>query len=222
MVKQLDFRLLSSSAKEEIFRAMDITEKEKEWLRSRSKPTTLLEFPDKYKLSRAQNKKAHALMNSIAVWDGYTPSEVEKVILKQMFQSSQVPMIGEMSMADCSMEVARLFITWLIDFCLLYDIPCGEPMWKLCEDIPRYVWACLMNHRCAVCGKKNELHHVNAVGMGRNRKEICHIGMMVLPLCREHHCEIHRIGKKDFLRKYLLEPVAIDERIAMEYGLKRR
>jgi hypothetical protein len=79
-----------------------------------------------------------------------------------------------------------------------------------------------MNHRCAVCGKKNELHHVNAVGMGRNRKEICHIGMMVLPLCREHHCEIHRIGKKDFLRKYLLEPVAVDERIAMEYGLKRR
>ena len=90
------------------------------------------------------------------------------------------------------------------------------------EDIPRYVWACLMNRRCAVCGRHADLHHVDVVGMGRDRKEICHIGMRALPLCREHHTEIHSIGQEDFLRRYFLEPVKIDERIADVYRLKAR
>jgi hypothetical protein len=114
---------------------------------------------------------------------------------------------------------ARLFITYLIDFCLLHGVDVGEPLYQLSEDIPRYVWACLMNKRCAVCGRKAELHHVDAVGMGRNRKEICHIGMRALPLCREHHTEIHAVGWEDFLRRYILEPVKIDERIADVYRL---
>jgi hypothetical protein len=62
----------------------------------------------------------------------------------------------------------------------------------------------------------------DAVGMGRNRKEICHIGMRALPLCREHHTEIHRIGQEDFLKRYIIEPVRIDERIAKVYRLKAR
>ena len=62
----------------------------------------------------------------------------------------------------------------------------------------------------------------DAVGMGRNRKEICHIGMRALPLCREHHTEIHAVGQEDFLKRYIIEPVRIDERIAKVYRLKAR
>nr|DAR84231.1 MAG TPA: Putative HNHc nuclease [Caudoviricetes sp.] len=58
--------------------------------------------------------------------------------------------------------------------------------------------------------------------MGRNRKEICHIGMRALPLCREHHTEIHRTGQKDFLKRYFLEPVRIDERVAKVYRLNTK
>lgn len=35
--------------------------------------------------------------------------------------------------------------------------------------------------KCAVCGRRAELHHVDRVGMGRDRREICHIGMQALP-----------------------------------------
>lgn len=223
MVKQLDFRLLSPAAREEIFRVAGITDEDREWLRARSSPVVLCEFADKYKVSRLQQKKAHAILNSICVWSGYTPLETEKTMTKQMFLDSQVLTIAsDFSLADCSMEVARLYITWLIDFCLMQDIPCGEPMWKLAEDIPKYVYMSAIHKRCAVCGKKAELHHAkgSTVGMGRNRKEICHIGMNVLPLCRLHHTEIHRIGQSDFLNRYILEPVKVDERIANVYNLK--
>lgn len=182
----------------------------------------IVEIPDPRHISREQQMKAHVLIGYIAEWYGGTPQEVMKVILKEIF-GGQVPSIeeDEFSLSDCSMERARTFISWLIDFCLLYNIPTGVPMYELAEDIPKYVWACAMNHRCAVCGKKADLHHVDAVGSGRNRNKIIHLGMKCLPLCREHHVEAHAIGRDSFLKRYFLVPVKIDEKIAREYRLYR-
>ena len=181
-----------------------------------------VELVDKRHISADQRKKAYVLISYIAAWWGYTPLEAMKEILKLMFIGEAETLRRSFSLSDCDMTTARLFITYLIDFCLLHGVDVGEPLYQLSEDIPRYVWACLMNKRCAVCGKKAELHHVDAVGMGRNRKEICHIGMRALPLCREHHTEIHAVGREDFLKRYFLEPVRIDERIAKVYRLKHR
>ena len=181
-----------------------------------------VELVDKRHISADQRKKAYVLISYIAAWWGYTPLEAMKEMLKLMFVGEAETLRRSFSLSDCDMTTARLFITYLIDFCILHGVDVGEPLYQLSEDIPRYVWACLMNKRCAVCGRKAELHHVDAVGMGRNRKEICHIGMRALPLCREHHTEIHAVGREDFLKRYFLEPVRIDERIAKVYRLKAR
>ena len=82
------------------------------------------------------------------------------------------------------------------------------------------MYACLANKKCAVCGKKTELHQYDHVGMGRNRREIDHICMRAYPLCREHHEEIHLIGERAFDEKYHLVPIAIDQKIAKKYNLK--
>ena len=182
-------------------------------------PTVGVELVDERHISADQRKKAYVLISYIAAWWGYTPLECMKEMLKLMFIGEAKTLRRSFSLSDCDMTTARLFITDLIDFCILHGVDVGEPLYQLSEDIPRYVWACLMNKRCAVCGRKAELHHVDAVGMGRNRKEICHIGMRALPLCREHHTEIHAVGWEDFLRRYILEPVKIDERIADVYRL---
>ena len=181
-----------------------------------------VELVDKRHISADQRKKAYVLISYIAAWWGYTPLEAMKEMLKLMFIGEAETLRRTFSLSDCDMTTARLFITYLIDFCILHGVDVGEPLYQLSEDIPRYVWACLMNKRCAVCGRKAELHHVDAVGMGRNRKEICHIGMRALPLCRGHHTEIHAVGQEDFLRRYIIEPVRIDERIAKVYRLKAR
>ena len=181
-----------------------------------------VELVDKRHISADQRKKAYVLISYIAAWWGYTPLEAMKEMLKLMFVGEAETLRRSFSLSDCDMTTARLFITYLIDFCILHGVDVGEPLYQLSEDIPRYVWACLMNKRCAVCGRKAELHHVDAVGMGRNRKEICHVGMRALPLCREHHTEIHRTGQKDFLKRYFLEPVRIDERVAKVYRLNTK
>ena len=181
-----------------------------------------VEFVDKRRISAKQRRKAYVLISYIAAWWGYTPVEAMKEMLKLMFVGEAETLRRTFSLSDCDMTTARLFITYLIDFCLLHGVDVGEPLYALAEDIPRYVWACLMNKRCAACGRNADLHHVDVVGMGRDRKEICHIGMRALPLCREHHTEIYTVGQGDFLRRYFLEPVKIDERIADVYRLKAR
>ena len=45
------------------------------------------------------------------------------------------------------------------------------------DDIDDYVLACLTQKKCVICGKPADLHHCEAVGMGRNRKEIIHEGI---------------------------------------------
>lgn len=190
----------------------------------RAGPNLLVDIPDPRLVTRDQQKKAHVLIGYIAEWYGGTPLETEKAILKEIFKGQNEAIPEEFSLGSCSVEEARLFISWLIDFCLLYDIDTGVPMYELVDDIPRYVWACLLNKRCAVCGKHAEVHHYEGsrVKMGRNRDKINHIGLMALPLCRHHHNEAHNIGDATFAKKYFLEPVPIDEKIAKVYRLNRK
>jgi hypothetical protein len=183
-----------------------------------------VEFVDKRRISAKQRKKAYVLISYIAAWWGYTPLEAMKEMLKLMFVGEAETLRRSFSLSNCDMTTARLFITYLIDFCILHGVDVGEPLYQLSEDIPRYVWACLMNKRCAVCGRKADLHHCNGgiVGMGNNRAHINHIGRPALPLCRKHHNLIHNMGEKDFLKQYMLEPVKIDERVADVYRLNRK
>lgn len=188
----------------------------------RCKRQVVVEFDDGRIITTAQRRKAYVLIQCIANWWGYTPLEAMKELTKYMFRSVEITLKDDMfSLSNCDRTTARLYITFLIDFCILHDIPCGEPMWKLCEDIPRYVYACLMKKTCAVCGRHAELHHLNRIGMGRNRKEVPQIGMHVLPLCRKHHNEAHE-GESDFLKRYLLEPVRLTYEAAEIYRLTKK
>ena len=188
---------------------------------STHKAEVLVDFEDGRHISIQQRRKIYALIGCVADWSGYTPMEAMKELLKLRFLElgSRLDMEG-FSLSDVDMSTARDFITWLIEFCLIQDIPCREPLWRLCEDMPKYIYACLLNKRCCVCEGKAELHHYDAVGMGKNRKETCHIGMRCLPLCRTHHNEIHQDGKESFCRRYMVEPIRIDHAIARKYKLK--
>lgn len=181
----------------------------------------LVYWQDKRGISSEQRRKAWALMTEIADYQGQSKEDVYAE-QKTAFSIKHLEILqGELfRLSSATVSTAKAFITMLIEIILEYGIPTKEPLYGLCDDIERYVYACLMNKKCAVCGKKTELHHVDAVGMGRNRREIDHIGMRYLPLCREHHDEAHRIGETAFQEKYHLVPIKIDQKIAKKYNLK--
>lgn len=172
-------------------------------------------------ISAEQRRKAWALMTEIAAYQGQDKEDVYReqsaAFSIKNFESLQGHLFH---LSTATVSEARAFITLLIEIIIEYGIPTKEPLYGLCDDLERYTYACLMNKKCAVCGRKTELHHVDHVGMGYNRREINHIGMRCLPLCREHHMEAHNIGQTAFDAKYHLEPIAIDDKIAQKYRLR--
>lgn len=176
---------------------------------------------DGRRISPEQRRKSYALMGEIAEWAGYEPEEVKET-MKYEFRKKIVKSLDRdlFSLSNCDMTTAREFITYLIDFILRNDVPVHRPLVELADDIDRYVYSCLIRKKCAVCGLQADLHHVDAVGMGNDRTQINHIGRRCLPLCREHHGEIHNIGTTAFLERYHLKPGIVDEKIAKAYKLK--
>lgn len=176
---------------------------------------------DKRLISPEQRRKAYALIGEIAAWSGDTPENVKACMKMDFRRRVAQGLTNELiSLADCTMAEARMFITMLIEFMLDMDVPSKVPLYECHDDVHAYVYACATHKKCAVCGRRAELHHVDRVGMGRDRQEICHIGMRALPLCRVHHEEAHRHGDGQLMEKYHLEPVTIEGKIAKAYSLK--
>ena len=121
-----------------------------------------------------------------------------------------------------SRELASDFIDWLINLCVENAIPCMDTLLNRCEDVDRYVYACVANRRCAICGKKADIHEVETVGSGRNRRKIGHLGQLVEPLCREHHNEAGSMGQKSFDEKYHMQGIRLDEHLCEILRWKKR
>jgi hypothetical protein len=180
-------------------------------------------LPDGRTISSSQRKKAHALINEISDWMGELPEYVKR-LMKIEFITNRLQALHKtlFSLSDCDVTTAKEFITYLIDFIIEHDIPSRTPLRELCEDVGRYVYACLMHKKCAICGKKADLHHWDAIGMGRDRDTVFQIDMLVLPLCWEHHTIAHTKGKEWLVKDMLLVPVALTVEIGKKYGLTKR
>lgn len=129
--------------------------------------------------------------------------------------------LAERTPATIDMSTARDFIDWLIELCVVNGVPCSESLLNRCEDIRRYLYACILHHTCAICGRKADLHEVDHVGMGRNRREISHAGQRAQPLCRLHHQEAHDWGQQTFDTFYHLECIELTEELCKELGWKK-
>lgn len=124
------------------------------------------------------------------------------------------------SLSDVDMSTARDFISWLIDMCLDYDIPTNDSLLYLSEDVSRYLYKCVAMRKCAICGKKADIHEVEKVGTGRNRRKIHHLGQEVQPLCRLHHREEENLGQKAFNEKYHISTIKLDKTLCKAIGWK--
>jgi hypothetical protein len=184
-------------------------------------------LPDGRRITPKQRRLCYLLLGGIAEYvDGIRNEETiedAKQMMKMEFMLNRMKSQERrlFSLSNCDETTATCFITYLIDFIVKNDIPTSFSLLDNCEDIGKYIYACLANKKCCICGKHADLHHVDAVGSGNNRNEIHHLGRLALPLCREHHIASHKAGQQSFMAKYHLEPIALDEKLCKIYGLKK-
>lgn len=172
---------------------------------------------DSRHISTDQRKKIYATLRDISLWTGYCPDEVKDVMKYDFISKTGAEYF---SLSNVDMTTAREFLTHLIDFCIEHGVPTDESLIERAPDVGRYIYKCLVEKKCCLSGQKAELHHLDAVGSGRNRKDIIHLGMEVLPLSRKYHEECHRIGKKTFCEKYHVFGIRMDKELCGIWKVK--
>ena len=184
----------------------------------------LIQMVDSRPLSEQQRKACYALLREISDFTGQG-LDTTKEYMKLKFLSEDLNETADkiFSLSNAPMSLVCAFQRFLVHFILDWDIPTRFPLLKFVDDVQDYIYACLINKKCCVCGKRADLHHVEAVGMGRDRTQIIHESMEVLPLCREHHEEYHTVGHTDFEKKYHIGTgIVADKTICKIYNLKSK
>lgn len=161
---------------------------------------------------REQREMLHALQLEYLI-DTTDKESVRKMLTNNYCQLCGIDLfsLAERSPDTVDMSTARDFIDWLVELCVVHGIPCNDTLLNRCEDVQRYLYACVANRTCAVCGKRADIHEYDRVGMGRNRRKMYHEGQRVQPLCRLHHNEVDQIGQQSFDNKYHMTWVCLDE-----------
>lgn len=175
-------------------------------------------------LSDRQRKMCYALLREIS---DYTGQDVHsaKEYLKLRFLADDFGETADriFSLSNAPMSLVCAFQRYLVRFIVEYDIPCRVPLLEYVDDVHDYIYACLIAKKCCITGRPAELHHIDRVGMGRDRDDIIHEGMEVLPLFREMHQEAHTMSDREFFEKYHLPGgVVMDKTLCRIYKVKAR
>ena len=172
---------------------------------------------DGRRISSDQRKKIYALIKDIAVYTGHHP-EYLKEHMKYDFMAKEDR--EYFSLSNIYITTARYFIEHLLEFCFEWDIPLNANTVVLAREINNYLYLCLVHRKCAVCDKKHaHIHHVDAVGSGRNRNEVDHTKLRLIALCAEHHQETHTIGWQTFNAKYKVDGIKVNEKTIRKLGI---
>lgn len=182
-----------------------------------------IDLIDSRPLSDRQRRMCYALIHAIAEWSGSNEEEVKQAF-KLDFWAEQVDTMADkiFSLSNAPMSLVAEFQRFLVRFIISNGVPVKRPLREYVDDVRDYTYMCLIHRKCAVCGRRADLHHIDAVGMGNGRNGVEHLGREVMSLCREHHTEIHTLGKAEFMARYHLDGgIEADGTILKIYGLKR-
>lgn len=179
--------------------------------------TIEIRLTDGREISAEQRKKIFAIVRDIAVWSGHEPEYIRAFT---EFDYRLKNNIEPFSLSDCDMSTARDYITYLIDFCFLHNVPTRDTLLNETDDISKYLYSCLEHRKCAICNDPADVHHIDTVGAGRNRDNIAHKGLKAIALCRKHHTEAHQQGKA-FFEKYHVYGIALDDYLCEILNLRK-
>jgi len=182
---------------------------------------TLVEIQvrDDREISAKQRKFIYALFRDVSKWNGDDPEYIKKWF---KFSYEYWKDLDEFSLRDVEKSVAAGLITFMLDFVAEHNVPLSfKPLDALApEDVAHFEYACLINKCCVICGKKpSDLHHLDTIGQGVDRRKTNHLKHRAVQLCRIHHNEAHSLGIETFLSKYHINGIKIDERIAKVHRL---
>ena len=183
-----------------------------------------IQMIDSRPLSDKQRRTCYKLLREISNFTGMGIDPTKEYLkLKFLAEDLQVTADHIFSLSSAPMSLVCAFQRFLVNFILDWDIPCSFSLLNFVDDVPNYIYGCLAHKKCCICGQACDIHHVDRVGLGRDREEIVHEGMEALPLCRIHHTEDHNLGEQRVQEIYHIPGgIILDKTLCKILGLKRK
>lgn len=170
-------------------------------------------------ISNEQRGKIFATLKDIALYTGDVPEYLRSILTYNYCTEAGLPIF---SLSDCSMDVARGFINYLIEFVLFHNIPLSDIAINRTDDIDKYLYSCLKHRRCAITGLAGaDIHHVTGsrVGMGHDRLKVNHNNLEIIALSREWHNKVHNEGETNVFEAYKIYGIKGDNVLLDKLGL---
>ena len=117
----------------------------------------VIKFWDSRRISEIQRKMIFATCKDIAEYIG-DPKELVRSDLISNF--SEDAGIDFFSLSDCSLETAREFINYIMDYAIKNDILLTGRGTDRTDDIDKYLYSCIKHEKCCVCGKQGVIYSV--------------------------------------------------------------
>ncbi|WP_413485549.1 putative HNHc nuclease [Brochothrix thermosphacta] len=165
-----------------------------------------IDFKDNRNISVEQRKKIYALLRDISRYNGHGVSRNKETLKNDYIVEKR---IEPFSLSDTSVSNAREFISYLIELCFLYDIPFKNKGIHMTDDINRYLYLCLKFRKCAITGVPGEVHHIDTIGAGRDRRHVDHSQHRLVCLSREMHIKAHSMGWEEFAALHHIDGIRL-------------
>lgn len=115
------------------------------------------------------------------------------------------------SLSNMKLTVASDFIDYVLEFTFDNGVQLKFRTFESAKEWRNWSYLCFKYRECTICRKANaEVHHIEAIGMGRNRNNVNHSKMPLIMVCRQHHEEVHAIGWTTFSNKYYVAGIFVD------------
>lgn len=180
----------------------------------------VFEVYEKDTITQLQRKHFYALLGDYSEYTG-VPLDATESYFKYRFMVEEgldeLPSVARNMMKK---STASKLLTFIITDLIHKEIPFRKQQFYLTTDTNKMLYAMTLKRLCVVCGKPNaDIAHFEAVGQGRNRRKINHEKHHLLSLCREHHTEQHTIGWTEFMNKYHVKPIKLDNQAIKQLGI---
>ncbi len=174
-----------------------------------------LRLDDGRTISNDQRRKIFAVVRDISLWSGHEPEYLRGFLTWDFCLKNWVE---PFSLSSVDMTTAKEFLNYLIDFCFENAVPTRDTLLHQTDDIGKYLYLCLEHRKCAICNARAQVHHVDRIGMGRDREEIVHVGLRAIALCQKHHDEAHQ-DERALFEKHHIYGIKLDEYLCHRLAL---
>jgi len=175
-------------------------------------------IPDPRGFTVQQRKLYWALLGDIYRWSGTGTGQLDSYFK----ESYAMKYFTEISIADCSdatvSEVNNL-LEMVIDCMFEWNVPFPKSYELLPRKEQYYFYLCCKHRKCVICGQSHaDIHHLIAVG-NRKRSQVDHRKLPLTALCRRHHMMIHTLGLTEFMTRFEIHPVYLNNEELIRIGI---